>query len=107
MQTCKTCKYWQLSHPDFIDKDWNHYELLGAYQITPDSQGRTLRRKSEQQAINDTGYAARWCTKVTNSNLSASRPKRNGVSLFGEYDDGAAMATGEDFGCILHELIAE
>lgn len=102
METCKTCRYWQLNHPEYIPT-WNHYELLGQYRVQPDTQGRTLVLKSEQQAIADTGYATRWCTKFLSN---GDRPERNGVSLFGEFDDGSAMATGEDFGCIHYQAIA-
>jgi hypothetical protein len=96
MNTCKTCKHWQSKHPEFI-ADFNRFELFGVYQTTT---GKLV--KSEDQAIADTGYAVRWCTRSTEME---SRPKQNGVAFFGEFSDGSAMATGQDFGCILHEVV--
>ena len=101
-KTCKTCKYWQLSTPVFVHTDWNHRELLGTYETTT---GRETI-KSEPQAIADTGYAARWCTKFTEAELE-TRPKKDNASLFGAYSEFSAMATGEDFGCISHKSIPD
>ena len=98
MDTCKTCKHWLLKHPDF-KPDFYHYELLGTYQTTT---GKAT--KSEEQAIADTGYAARWCTKIVNV-YEPPRPVRNGVSIYNEWEDDSAIATGQDFGCVLHEEI--
>lgn len=98
MGTCKTCKHW-VSIPEEDNR-------LGRWIKKDGDDDKTYQVESE--AVIKSGYKVQWCNEAYSRDglgLGEKRPKRNGLSLYADYDCyGASMATGEDFGCVLHEV---
>ena len=86
MNTCKTCLHWKL--PD-ADEDY-HAEAICSPR-DPDT-GKPMER----------GFEARLC-KHPSAALFEAPVRADGFALTDASTYMACLATGEDFGCPLHE----
>lgn len=94
MQTCKTCKHWLIAKEDRAD------DLISPYDPV------TYKREETEEAI-----AAKWGHNVRYCKHPKlqfyQRPDKDGLAVIDGSDYYAALLTGEDFGCILHEIKEE
>ena len=86
MNTCKTCAHWK--EPD-NNSSWREDGLLQKWN--PETE----------QVEGPDGYEVRLCKHPDQTFFDF--PKRNGFGLVDGSEYMAAMGTGEDFGCVMHE----
>jgi len=87
MERCKTCKHWG-SKPD---------EEIYSDRICKPYDEDTFEKKKMPFEVK------RCCSP--NITLFEKNLNSNGISLTDGSEYYASMCTGEDFGCILHEII--
>lgn len=93
MKTCQTCRWWRLVQGD--DESYRIRNLVVGNHPT------THEVFSESQAVQLHGYRVRQC--LAPKLLFYQRPSRNGLAMLDGSGYFAALVTGEDFGCVLHE----
>lgn len=85
MNTCKTCKHWQ------VDGDKN-YQALHLCKPEDPYTGEPMQR----------GFEVRMCMQPTQTRFEPP-VESNGFALTDGSDYYAALCTAEDFGCVRHE----
>lgn len=86
MERCKTCKHWRATLPG----DSYHADQICS-PLDPDTM-KPMKR----------GFESRLC-KHPNQALFEAPVQANGFALTDASEYLACLATGEDFGCVLHE----
>ncbi len=91
MNVCKTCVYWKT--------DDNRYNDA----VSPRDPVTMEQERDEAKIAATWGHVVRYCThpKI----LFYQRPSKDGAAVFDGSDYMAYLATGESFGCLLHEEI--
>lgn len=94
MNTCKTCKWWQLGEDD----------RYGRVLFPEDPE-------TYEQELDEEKNAARWGHRARRCRhprlLFYQRPDRDAAAVCDGSQYKAALLTGEDFGCVLHEVAGE
>lgn len=92
MSNCKTCKWWLLGEePDRYDS-----VIFPADPVT------------HEQEFDEEKNAAKWGHRVRRCHhprvLFYQRPDRDAAAVCDGSEYAASLLTGEDFGCVLHEI---
>ena len=95
METCSTCKHWRREDQD----KYNYLEITMGYR----PGGGYDYVEDEQEAIKVWGYRVRRCTHP--KLLFYERPESNAATVVDGSQYKAKLFTGEQFGCVLHELM--
>lgn len=95
MNTCKTCQHWVT--PKDNENPYRYKDLISPYDPVTHEQERT-----EEEIASKWGYNVRFCEHPKLK--SCQRPDQKGFAVVDGSEYYVALVTGEDFGCILHEV---
>lgn len=93
MEHCKTCKWWT---PVNDIGGYGYADALGIYDPV------TFDRYDDATLLRLHGFSVAQCTSP--HVRFYERPARDGVALFDGSQYFAQIITGEDYGCIKHEM---
>lgn len=92
MNQCKTCKYWRLGKSDEYDRIIFPFKPGGSYE----------QCKTEEEAAAMFGHRVRRCQNP--KLLFYQRPEIDGACVVDGSEYRAELITGENFGCVNHEV---
>ncbi len=92
MNTCQTCRHWQM--------DETRYNTIVLPYKPDDSYDQC---ETEDEAQKQRGYRVRYCKSP--DIVFYQQPSRNGAAVCDGSNYHAELLTAEDFGCVLHEAI--